>query len=269
MPRSQPRSVRRHGRQRVVRKVSRRRSSSPPNPQAAPPPTGAEGTRLRRRPAGCTPIGSLLQWRRRRLEAAGCQGPNSHSRRQDVRPVASTPVVRRAGRSPAWRAESRSSSRAIVSQSFRGGRRYVTMRLETLQSRDSLLPLGTVSGVSIVRSAILRCGDSRRVRRQCHDLSGVSRRRHALRTSARRHSTLALVLVVSLLAHEFGHVIAARRHEVRIDELDLTPTGADVRLDEEPPTPRAGSALYGGPAAGIRHCCWSRLRLAASGSTSG
>ena len=126
----------------------------------------------------------------------------------------------------------------------------MTMRLETLQSRDSRLPLGTVSGVSIGVTpsfVAVTAGGFAVSATIFRGFPGADTLDALVRAS-----TLALVLVVSLLAHEFGHVIAARRHGVRIDELDLTPTGADVRLDEEPPTPRAELWIaLGGPAAGI------------------
>ncbi|MEL6890531.1 MAG: site-2 protease family protein [Actinomycetota bacterium] len=44
---------------------------------------------------------------------------------------------------------------------------------------------------------------------------------------------------VSILAHEFGHALVARRHGVNTESIDLWALGGVARLDRESPTPRA------------------------------
>ncbi len=53
----------------------------------------------------------------------------------------------------------------------------------------------------------------------------------------------------SILAHEFGHAIVARRYGVNTESIDLWALGGVARLDREPPTPRAdGLIAIAGPA---------------------
>ena len=52
----------------------------------------------------------------------------------------------------------------------------------------------------------------------------------------------------SILAHEFGHALVARRHEVQTKSIDLWALGGVAHLDREPPTPRAdGLIAVAGP----------------------
>ena len=52
----------------------------------------------------------------------------------------------------------------------------------------------------------------------------------------------------SILAHEFGHALVARRHEVQTRSIDLWALGGVAHLDREPPTPRAdGLIAVAGP----------------------
>ena len=52
----------------------------------------------------------------------------------------------------------------------------------------------------------------------------------------------------SILAHEFGHAIVARRYGVQTESIDLWALGGVARLDREPPTPRAdGLIAIAGP----------------------
>ncbi len=53
---------------------------------------------------------------------------------------------------------------------------------------------------------------------------------------------------VSILAHEFGHALVARRYGVETESIDLWALGGVARLDREPPTPRAdGLIAVAGP----------------------
>ena len=54
---------------------------------------------------------------------------------------------------------------------------------------------------------------------------------------------------VSILAHEFGHALVARRYGVQTESIDLWLLGGVASLDREPPTPRAdGLIAVAGPA---------------------
>ena len=48
-----------------------------------------------------------------------------------------------------------------------------------------------------------------------------------------------LAFLASILAHEFGHALVARRYGVQTESIDLWALGGVARLDREPPTPRA------------------------------
>lgn len=53
---------------------------------------------------------------------------------------------------------------------------------------------------------------------------------------------------LSILAHEFGHALVARRYAVETQSIDLWALGGVARLDREPPTPRAdGLIAVAGP----------------------
>ncbi|MFK8023059.1 MAG: site-2 protease family protein [Ilumatobacter sp.] len=53
---------------------------------------------------------------------------------------------------------------------------------------------------------------------------------------------------LSILAHEFGHALVARRYGVDTQSIDLWALGGVARLDREPPTPRAdGFIAVAGP----------------------
>ncbi len=55
-------------------------------------------------------------------------------------------------------------------------------------------------------------------------------------------------LFASILAHEFGHALVARRYGVQTQSIDLWALGGVARLDREPPTPRAdGLIAVAGP----------------------
>jgi len=57
-----------------------------------------------------------------------------------------------------------------------------------------------------------------------------------------------LAFFVSILAHEFGHALVARRYGVETESIDLWALGGVARLDREPPTPRAdGLIAVAGP----------------------
>ena len=57
-----------------------------------------------------------------------------------------------------------------------------------------------------------------------------------------------LAFFVSILAHEFGHALVARRYAVETESIDLWALGGVARLDREPPTPRAdGFIAVAGP----------------------
>ncbi len=52
----------------------------------------------------------------------------------------------------------------------------------------------------------------------------------------------------SILAHEFGHALVARRYGVETESIDLWALGGVAHLDREPPTPRAdGLIAVAGP----------------------
>jgi Zn-dependent protease len=56
----------------------------------------------------------------------------------------------------------------------------------------------------------------------------------------------------SILAHEFGHAIVARRFGVHTQSIDLWALGGMAHLDREPPTPRAdGLIAVAGPAVSL------------------
>ena len=56
----------------------------------------------------------------------------------------------------------------------------------------------------------------------------------------------------SILAHEFGHALVARRYEVQTKSIDLWALGGVAHLDREPPTPRAdGLIALAGPAVSL------------------
>jgi Zn-dependent protease len=56
----------------------------------------------------------------------------------------------------------------------------------------------------------------------------------------------------SILAHEFGHALVARRHGVQTKSIDLWALGGVAHLDREPPTPRAdGLIAVAGPAVSL------------------
>jgi Zn-dependent protease len=46
----------------------------------------------------------------------------------------------------------------------------------------------------------------------------------------------ALLLFASILAHEFGHALVARRRGVRIEEIDLWLLGGVARMSGQPKT---------------------------------
>lgn len=53
----------------------------------------------------------------------------------------------------------------------------------------------------------------------------------------------------SILAHEFGHALVARRYGVNTEAIDLWALGGVARLDREPPSPKAdGLIAIAGPA---------------------
>lgn len=57
-----------------------------------------------------------------------------------------------------------------------------------------------------------------------------------------------IAFFVSILAHEFGHALVARRYGVQTQSIDLWALGGVARLDREPPTPRAdGLIAVAGP----------------------
>lgn len=56
----------------------------------------------------------------------------------------------------------------------------------------------------------------------------------------------------SILAHEFGHALVARRYGVQTESIDLWALGGVARLDREPPSPRAdGLIAVAGPAVSL------------------
>jgi len=63
---------------------------------------------------------------------------------------------------------------------------------------------------------------------------------------------VALALFASILAHEFGHALVARRFGVNTESIDLWALGGVARLDRESPTPRAdGLIAVAGPATSL------------------
>lgn len=57
-----------------------------------------------------------------------------------------------------------------------------------------------------------------------------------------------LAFFASILAHEFGHALVARRYEVQTQSIDLWALGGVAHLDREPPSPRAdGLIALAGP----------------------
>jgi Zn-dependent protease len=57
-----------------------------------------------------------------------------------------------------------------------------------------------------------------------------------------------IAFFISILAHEFGHALVARRYAVETESIDLWALGGVARLDREPPTPRAdGLIAVAGP----------------------
>ncbi len=62
-------------------------------------------------------------------------------------------------------------------------------------------------------------------------------------------TTAGIIAVVafflSILAHEFGHALVARRYGVQTQSIDLWALGGVARLDREPPTPRADGFIAG------------------------
>ncbi|MGI9645811.1 MAG: site-2 protease family protein [Ilumatobacteraceae bacterium] len=64
---------------------------------------------------------------------------------------------------------------------------------------------------------------------------------------------LAMVaFFLSILAHEFGHALVARRYGVETEGIDLWALGGVARLDRESPTPRADALIaLAGPAVSV------------------
>ncbi len=64
---------------------------------------------------------------------------------------------------------------------------------------------------------------------------------------------LAMVgFFLSILAHEFGHALVARRYGVETEAIDLWALGGVARLDHESPTPRADALIaLAGPAVSL------------------
>jgi Zn-dependent protease len=57
-----------------------------------------------------------------------------------------------------------------------------------------------------------------------------------------------MAFFASILAHEFGHALVARRYGVETESIDLWALGGVAHLDREPPTPRAdGLIAIAGP----------------------
>ena len=54
-----------------------------------------------------------------------------------------------------------------------------------------------------------------------------------------------VAFLLSILAHEFGHALVARRYGVETESIDLWALGGVARLDREPPTPRADGLIAG------------------------
>jgi len=63
---------------------------------------------------------------------------------------------------------------------------------------------------------------------------------------------VALALFASVLAHEFGHALVARRYGVSTQSISLWALGGVAQLDREPPSPRAdGLIAVAGPAVSL------------------
>jgi Zn-dependent protease len=61
-----------------------------------------------------------------------------------------------------------------------------------------------------------------------------------------------IAFFASILAHEFGHALVARRYGVQTRSIDLWALGGVAHLDREPPTPRAeGLIAVAGPATSL------------------
>ena len=61
-----------------------------------------------------------------------------------------------------------------------------------------------------------------------------------------------IAFFASILAHEFGHALVARRYGVQTQSIDLWALGGVAHLDREPPTPRAeGLIAVAGPAVSL------------------
>ena len=61
-----------------------------------------------------------------------------------------------------------------------------------------------------------------------------------------------LAFFASIIAHEFGHALVARRYGVQTESIDLWLLGGVASLDREPPTPRAdGLIAVAGPAVSL------------------
>lgn len=57
---------------------------------------------------------------------------------------------------------------------------------------------------------------------------------------------------LSILFHEFGHALVARRYDVNTESIDLWALGGVARLDRESPTPKADGLIAGaGPAVSL------------------
>jgi Zn-dependent protease len=64
--------------------------------------------------------------------------------------------------------------------------------------------------------------------------------------------TATVAFFASILAHEFGHAVVARRYGVNTESIDLWALGGVARLDRESPTPRAdGLIAVAGPAVSL------------------
>jgi Zn-dependent protease len=63
---------------------------------------------------------------------------------------------------------------------------------------------------------------------------------------------LTIGFFASILAHEFGHALVARRYGVQTQSIDLWALGGVAHLDREPPSPRAdGLIAVAGPAVSV------------------
>src|SRR5665213_580376 len=79
----------------------------------------------------------------------------------------------------------------------------------------------------------------------------------------------ALLLFASILAHEFGHAIVARRHGIEVEEIDLWLLGGVARMSGRPKT--AGDelrfALAGPAVTAVVAALFGALALALPAST--